>query len=102
MISLNILTFGEVGVIVRKLCVLFFFFVIRMYALSATQSYPILCDTMDCSPQAPLSMGFPRKKYWSVLPCPSPGDLPDTGIEPGSPVLQADSLPSEPPGKSHF
>ena len=71
-----------------------------MYALSATQSYPVLCDMMDCSAQAPLSMGFPRKEYWSGLPCPSPGDLPDTGIEPGSAVLQADSLPSEPPGTS--
>ena len=39
------------------------------------------------------------QKYWSGLPFPSPGDLPDPGIEPGSPALQADSLPSEPPGK---
>ena len=43
-------------------------------------------------------MGFPRQEYWSGLPFPSPGDLPDPGIEPGSPTLQADSLPSEPPG----
>ena len=49
--------------------------------------------------QAPLSMGFPRKEYWSGLPFPSPGDLPDPGIEPGSPALQADSLLSEPSGK---
>ena len=41
--------------------------------------------------QAPLSMGFPRHEYWSVLPFPSPGDLPDPGIEPRS-ALQADSL----------
>ena len=47
--------------------------------------------------QAPLSMGFSRQEYWSGLP--SPGDLPDPGIEPGSPTLQADSLPSELPGK---
>ena len=46
--------------------------------------------------QAPLSMGFSRQEYWSGLPFPSPGDLPDPGIEPGSPVLQADVLPSEP------
>ena len=46
--------------------------------------------------QASLSMGFPRQEYWSGLPFPSPGDLPDPGIEPGSPALQADSLPSEP------
>ena len=49
--------------------------------------------------QAPLSMGFSRQEYWSGLPFSSPGDLPYPGIEPGSPVLQADSLPSEPPGK---
>ena len=49
--------------------------------------------------QAPLSMGFSRQEYWSGLPFPSPGDLPDPGTEPGSPALQADSLPSEPPGK---
>ena len=48
--------------------------------------------------QAPLSMGFSRQGYWSGVPFPSPGDLPDPGIEFGSPVLQADSLPSEPPG----
>ena len=45
--------------------------------------------------QAPLSMGFSRQEQWSGLPFPSPGDLPDPGIEPGSPALQADSLPSE-------
>ena len=49
--------------------------------------------------QAPPSLGFSRQEYWSGLPLPSPGDLPDPGIEPGSPALQADSLPSEPPGK---
>ena len=54
---------------------------------------------MDCSPAGPLSMGFSGQEYWSGLPFPSPGDLPDPGIEPGSPTLQADSLPSEPPGK---
>ena len=48
--------------------------------------------------QAPLSMGFSRQGYWSGLSFPSP-DLPDAGVEPGSPTLQADSLPFEPPGK---
>ena len=48
--------------------------------------------------QAPPFMEFSRQKYWSGLPFPSPGDLPDPWIEPGSPVLQADALPSEPPG----
>ena len=50
--------------------------------------------------QAPLSMGFSRRECWSGLPFPSPGDLPDPEIEPGSPTLQADTLPSEPPGRS--
>ena len=45
------------------------------------------------------SMGFPSHEYWNGLPFPLPGDLPDPGIKPGSPALQADSLPSEPPGK---
>ena len=45
-------------------------------------------------------MGFSRQEYWSGLPFPSPGDLPDPGIEPGSPALEADTLTSEPPGKN--
>lgn len=49
--------------------------------------------------QAPLSVGFSRQEYWSRLPFPSPGDLPNPGIEPRSPALQADSLPSELPGQ---
>ena len=49
--------------------------------------------------QAPPSMGFSRQWYWSGSPFPSPGDLPNPGIEPRSPTLQADALPSEPPGK---
>ena len=47
-------------------------------------------------------MGFSRQEYWSGLPFPSPGDLPDPGIEPRSPALQADTLPSEPPGKACY
>ena len=49
--------------------------------------------------EVPPSMGFSRQECWSGLPFPSPGDLPYPGIEPGSPTLQADALPSEPPGK---
>ena len=49
--------------------------------------------------QASPSMGFSRQEYWSGLPFPSPRDLPDPGIEPGSPALQADASSSEPPGK---
>ena len=48
--------------------------------------------------QAPLSMGFSRQEYWSGLPFPSPGHLPEPGIEPSSPALPSDSLPSESPG----
>ena len=46
-----------------------------------------------------LSMGFSRQEYWTEWPCPSPGDLPNPGIKPSSPALQADSLPSAPSGK---
>ena len=49
--------------------------------------------------QVPPSMGFSRQEYWSGLPFSSPGDLPDPGVEPGSPAFQADALTSEPPGK---
>ena len=59
---------------------------VRLFATPWTVAY-----------QAPLSMGFSRQKYWNGLPFPSPGDLPYPGIEPGSPALQTDALPSEPP-----
>ena len=49
--------------------------------------------------QVPPSIGFSRQEYWSGLPFPSPGDLLDPGIKPRSPALQADTLPSKPPGK---
>ena len=49
----------------------------------------ILCDPVDIACQAPLSMGFPRQEYWSGLPGPPPEDLPNLGIGPGSPALQA-------------
>ena len=61
---------------------------VRLFATPWTVAY-----------QAPPSMGFPRQECWSGLPFPSPGDLPNPGIKPGSPALQADALPSEPPGK---
>ena len=63
-----------------------------------TLSCVTLCDPMGPY-QAPLSMGFSRQEYWNGLPFPSPRDLPDPGIKPRSPALQADALPSEPPGK---
>ena len=61
---------------------------VRLFATSWTVAH-----------QAPPSMGFSRQEYWSGLPLPSPGDLPDPGIEPWSPAFQADALTSEPPGK---
>ena len=66
---------------------------------SVTESCLTLCDPIDCACQAPLSMRFPRQEYWSGLPCPPPGDLPNPGMEPRSLALQVDSLPSELPGK---
>ena len=62
---------------------------VRLFAIPWTVVY-----------QASLSMGFSRQEYWSGLPFPSPGDLPDPGIEPRSPALQADTLPSETPYKN--
>ena len=64
-----------------------------------TQLCPALCSPMTIACQTPPSIGFFRQKYWSGLPFPSPGDLPNPGIEPRSLALQADSLPCEPPGK---
>ena len=61
---------------------------VRLFATPWTVAY-----------QASPSMGFSRQEYWRGLPFPSPGDLPDPGIEPGSPTLEADALTSEPPGK---
>ena len=60
------------------------------------QSCLTLCGPVD-SRQAPLSMGFSRQEFWGGLPFPPLGDFPDPGIEPRSPMLQADPLPFEPP-----
>ena len=58
---------------------------------------------MDCRLPDSSVHGFSRQEYWSTgLPFPSPGDLPNPGIKPGSPALQTDALPSEPPGKHFF
>ena len=58
------------------------------------QLCPTLCAPMDGSLPSSGSMGFSRQEeYWSGLPFPSPGDLPNTGIKPGSPALQEDALP---------
>ena len=70
------------------------------------QSCPILWDPLDCHPPGSSVHGFFQKEYWSGLPFPSPGDFPNPGIEPGSPALQADSLPLSHQGMcvetSHF
>ena len=58
-----------------------------------------LIDLMDCSLPGSSVHGFSRQEYWSGLPFPFPGDLPDPGIEAGSPALYTDALSSEPPGK---
>ena len=64
-----------------------------------TQLCLTLFDPMDCSCQAPLSMELSRQEYWSGLPFPPPGDLPDPGIEPVSPALAGGFFTTEPPGK---
>ena len=72
------------------------------------QSCPTLCDPMTAAHQAPPSMDFSRQEYWSGLPFPSPGHLPDPGIKPDFSALAGNSLPPEPRGKpycqytSHF
>ena len=68
-----------------------------MLVLLSRFSHVEFCVTpRTAAHQAPLSVEFSRQEYWSGLPFPSPGDLPDPGIEPKSPALQVDSLPSEP------
>ena len=72
-----------------------------MYA-KLPQSCPTLCDPWTVACQAPLSMGFSRQEYWSGLPCPPPGDLPNPGTEPRSLMSlhwQMGSLPLAPPGE---
>ena len=66
----------------------------RVSLCLVAQSCPTLCDPWSVDCQAPLSMEFPRQEYWSGLLFTSPGDLPDSRLEPGSPALQEDSLPT--------
>ena len=87
----------------------------KLFAFCKTEAlYPLNTSSASTQPLAPTiplsdskvppypSMGFSRQEYWSGLPFPSPGDLPDPGIEPGSPSLEADTLTSEPPGKMNI
>jgi len=71
----------------------------RTVCVTVAQSCPPLCNLWTMARQAPLSVGFPRQEYWSGLPFPPPGDLPDPGIEPRPPALKANSLLSVPPQK---
>ena len=64
------------------------------------QSCPALCDPVDCSSPGSSVHGILRQEYWSGLPFPSPGDLPDPEIKPTSPTLHAVSLLAEPPGET--
>ena len=92
-------------------CVCVCVYVLFIYTYIYTHIYIYLCVYQSLSHiqlfvtpwaiihQTPLSMEFSKKEYWSGLPFPSPGDHPNSGIEPGSPALQADSLHSELPGK---
>ena len=66
--------------------------------IAVAKSCLTLCDLMDCL-QAPLSMGFPRKEYWSGLPISSPGDPTDPGIKPVFPALAGEFFTTEPPRK---
>ena len=79
--------------------------IVTLLAVAATakllQLCPTLCGPMDCSLSGSSVHGIFQAKCWSGLPFPSPGDLPDPGIEPRSPTLQADTIPSEPPGKQN-
>ena len=63
---------------------------------NTVESLKLILCLLTVASQAPLSMGFSRQEYWSGLPFPSPRDLSHPGIEPKSPALKADSLPSEP------
>ena len=81
-------------------------FIIRLYVSSSNKfivkslsRVQLFATPWTVAYQPPPSMGFSRQECWSGLPFPSPGDLLNPGIEPGSPALQADTLPSEPPGK---
>ena len=71
----------------------------EVYFVSSLSHVQLSVTPQTVAYEVPPSMGFPRREYWSGWPFPSPGDLPDPGIEPRSPALQADAFPSKPPGK---
>ena len=71
------------------------FFMCVYVCLKSLSRIRLFVTPWTAAHQPPVSMGFSRQEYWSGLPFPSPRDLPDPGIEPGSPALQVDSLPTE-------
>ena len=77
----------------------FLIYLVRACMLSHFSCVRFLATLWTIVLQAPLSMEFSRQEYWSGLPCPLPGDLLDTVIDPWSPALHVDLLPSESPGK---
>ena len=77
----------------KKINVVYLSVKVKLKVLSHVR---LLATPWTVAYQAPPSMGFSRQEYWSGVPLPSPGDLPDPGIEPGSPAFQADSLTSKP------
>ena len=89
---------GHWAVVIKysEYCIINMFIVSEVKSLSRVR---LFATQWTVAHQAPLSMGFSRQEYWSDLPCSPPGDLPNLGIEPRSPSLQADSLPAELPGK---
>ena len=76
--------------------------VIRVVAVQLLSRVQLFCGLMNCSPQAPLSVGISRQESWSGLPCPPAGDLPSPGIELTSPALAGGFFITEPPGKPVF
>ena len=75
-------------------------FLLQCEKVKSLSRVQLLATPWTAAYQAPLSIRFSRQEYWSGLPFPSPGHLPDSGIKPRSPSLYTDALPSEPPGKS--
>ena len=82
-----------------QVCMYYKYIHLCIYVFSNFSYIQLFATPWTVAHQAPLSMGFSRQEYWSEYPCPPPEDLPNPGIEllsPASPVLQADSLPTEP------
>ena len=86
---------GVSGVSKKMKPSIFAVYICILYACVHARSFPLRVTPWPVARQAPLFMGFFRREYWSGLPFPSPGDLPDLVIEPRSPAFQVDALISE-------